>query len=206
MSTEQTTTEQQSTETTTEAVEDQQSSNIRETPAFKAVLAQLKERDDKLRQIEEAQAQAKREAEEAKAKATGDFESFKAQLKAEKDAEIAKAKSELKAAKIDALVASIPDEWARKGVRADMLSLEDGADLSEYIEGLKKSAPNLFQAPGIPMSSQTPSGARVNNGSNDSDWASIKIAYNSRNPQKVADAISKVQAYSRANGKMPPGF
>lgn len=181
--------------------------NVRETKEFLAVVGQLNEARAALQRIEDERKKRESEDAERKAKETGDFESLKQKIQAEKDAEISRMKLEVKRSKAEALTFGIQDEWAKQGVMNHIMGLDTDDAVNAFMDDLKKNSPNLFEVNSFPKSTTTPNGARVNNGSDGSDWASISKQLKSGTPQQVAAAINKVEQYMKENGgKMPPGM
>lgn len=195
------------TETAAETAQQTGAVNVRETKEFLAVVGQLNEARKQLQAIQDAKAQAENEEKERKAREAGDFESFKKQLQADKDAAIAQMQREVKTSRAEALAAGIKDEWARRGIVDHLISLEDGTDPAEFMAELKSKSPHLFETPTFQASNGPQIAARVNNGSDGNDWASIKAQMSKGSPKQVANAINLVQDYMNKNaGKMPPGF
>lgn len=140
-------TEPQQTETSDDTG-NEAGGNLRETPAFKAILKQLNEEraartalEDKLKN-EAAEAERKRLEEE------NNFKEIAARAEAERDRFKAEYEAREVRLRAEARLAGIRDEIAREGALARYMASDD-KDLDAFYEDLRKTRPDLWEAPGV---------------------------------------------------------
>lgn len=191
---------EQKTDTTTETKTD-----WREEAGAKAVFAQLSKLQSELESYKSKEAEKARLEQEARIKTDADLQAFKKQMADEIIAEKAKAAGEIRKAKAEALVAGIQDPWKRKGLLAELSSLDNDIDMSAHLEGLKKSDPKLFENLPFSQAASPPQGGRAANSSTE-NWDKV-IADTKSNDWNVAGpAYTKLNRYYNEKGEYPNGY
>ena len=188
--------------TTTEPSQSTESTNERDTPAFRALVTQLNAERGAREKLERDIADKARLADEEAAKARGDWEKVAASAKA--DAESARAEARM--ARIESLAAGIVEEDAREGVIRKMENLPPDSDYKKFVDDYRLKRPELWQSTSFSAPASPPQGAGIANNEASNDWASLrKIIDTSSDIDLVKRAINKINEYKNKNGQYPPG-
>ena len=188
----------------------EQSENIRNAPAFKAVTDQLKQLSDTnaalQAKIDEAAAseEAKRKADEVAAlEAKGDYEEALERLKAEHETQLAAHAAELtkRDLKAELIKAGLTNDLALVGAVAGYVE----GDVTEYVTALKAANPTVFAEQGVSPAASAAQGGATGEGAT-TDWAETRRDINTGTAAKANAAQLRVAEYLKKNGEMPPGF
>jgi hypothetical protein len=173
--------------------------NIRNTPAFRAVIEQLNTEKAARLELENKQKQAADTAERERLEKAEDWK----KLSELKDKEVESAKSE--ALKEILKSYGITDKYTVNGMVGDFVS--GSLSISAFVEQVKSESPDLFQKLPFQREGTIPQGTRASQESITLDWKKIKEDHQSTDPKRVDSAIEALHKYkSEHAGQYPPGW